>query len=358
MGSFNQVCMLSGLPITYRDPVRALLVTEHPQATLGTATCDYPSKYIPRTFPIRGTYDDYGRLENVPDDVFKRLWVKGLQVDLIELLAGENRCHDIAVSRGMDFDQLWMAIWEERLLVPGLGTYIDEADESKGPVALEEVDLPKNRHSFRNVRVQVAMIREDVWQSCMATHFESSPYYKLPGTLEELRWGVRGYWDECSTMLQEAVRFEEATSLESMMGSLSRRSDISSVQNAIRNATRSLRTVENPLSHNIRDECVFGLGSHWLMALKGEVKPEELDTFYLGVAEMIWFQWVNNYRNRGSIWKPSYAGGQEEPWGRHLKFHKDMAVILEGLIAKHEAEFGEHECEDEEDEESTPDEQP
>jgi hypothetical protein len=339
--------MLSGLPITYQVPVRAILVSEHPRATLGTATCDYPSKYIPRTFPIRGTYDDYGRLENVPDDVFKRLWVKGLQTDLIELLEGENRCHDIAVFRDMDFDKLWEAIWEERLLVPGLGTSIEESDKSPGPVALEAVDQAISRFGIRNVRVQVALIREDVWQASMATPFEPSPYYKLPDSLDKLRWAVRGYWDECSSLLSGAVRFDPSTQLSTMTETLLLGRDISSVRNTIRKSTRALKPIENPLGDMIRDECVFGLGSHWLMALEGEVKPEELDAFYFGVAEMIWFEWVNSYRARGSLWKPSYAGGQNQPWKRHLKFHKDMVGILEGLITRHEAEYGKDGEEDE-----------
>jgi hypothetical protein len=332
--------MLSGLPITYRDPVRAILVTEHPRATLGTSTCDYPSKYIPRTFPIRGTYDDYGRLENVKDDVLKRLWVKGLQMDLIELLVGGNPCHDIAVSRNYDFDKLWEAIWEERLLVPGLGTFIEEVDRFPGPVALEVVDQATGKFGVRNVRVQVAMIREDVWQTCMATPFEPSPYYKLPDSLDKLRWSVRGYWDECSSLLSGAIRFEPSTTLDTMTENLVLGRDISSVRNTIRKSTRAMKPIENPLGDMIRDECVFGLGSHWLMALEGEVNPEELDAFYLGVSEMIWFEWVNSYRSRGSLWKPSYAGGQDQPWEHHLKFHKDMAVILEDLIAKHKDEYG------------------
>lgn len=325
MGSFNQVCMLSGLPITYQDPVRAVLVTEHPRATLGTATCDYSSKYLPRTFPIRGTYDDYGRLENVPDDIFKRLWVKGLQRELIELRVGENPCHDIAVSRDMDFDQLWEAIWEERLLVPGYG--LDGPRKSNGPVPLEEVDLPASRGTIRNVRVQVAMIREDVWKAIMASPFEPSPFYKLPRTFDELRWGVRGYWDECQTLLREES--SDPSALRELFPA-----------RMIIRSSRHLPSMQNPLNQVIQDECVSGLGTHWLMALEGEAKPEDLDGLYLGVTEMIWFIWVNSYRSRGSLWKPSYAGGQDNPWEEHLRFHQDMAAILEGLVAKHKEEYG------------------
>lgn len=336
MGSFNQVCMLSGLPISYRDPVRAILVTEHPRATLGKCVRDYPSKYLPRTFPIRGYYNDYGSLENVPDDVFKRLWVKGLQRELIELQVGENP-RDYEVSRTMDFDQLWEAIWGERLLVPGHGSYA--SIRSKGPVALKEVDKPVAPLGIRNVRVQVAMVREDVWQAIMATPFESRG---LPGTLGELRWAVRDYWDECTTRLKGAVKFDASISIDERVTHIVSRSDLFSVRADIR-GYRLSESLKNPLSDFLRDDSVSGLGSHWLLALEEGVESEELSDFYLGVAEMIWFMWVNNYRSPGSLWKPSYAGGQDWYWEEHLRFHKDMSMILEGLVAKFKEEYGNNE---------------
>jgi hypothetical protein len=338
MGSFNQVCILSGIPITYRDPVRAILVTEHPRATLGTAARGYSSKYIPRTFPIRGTYNDYGSLENVPDDVFKRLWVKGLQDDLIELSQGANP-RDEAVTKDLDFDDLWVALLQERLLVPGHRSI--KPDRSKGPRPLEEVDHPVSKHAIRNVRVQVAMIREDVWQAIMATPFQASPFYKLPGTLEELRWAVRGYWDECSIRLREAVRFDESMTTNERIEHLVRGSDLFSVRDNIRESRLEESSGTSPLSYFLQDACVSGLGSQWLMALEGAVKPEELSDFFLGVAEMLWFEWVNSYRSRDSLWKPSYAGGQDIPWDDHLRFHKDMVRILEELIAKDKEEYEE-----------------
>jgi len=313
--------MLSGIPITYRDPVRAILVTEHPRATLGTAARGYSSKYIPRTFPIRGTYNDYGSLENVPDDVFKRLWVKGLQDDLIELSQGANP-RDEAVTKDLDFDDLWVAILQERLLVPG---HVSRGIGFCEPMPLEVVDHPVVSRHIRNVRVQVAMIREDVWQSIMATPLKTRAFFELPETLEALQGAVQAYWGECSTLLNKPIsKFDKQL---------------------LRNTIRCIQLegpVANLPSYTLRDEWVFGLGSHWLMALEGEIQTQELNDFYQGVAEMVWFIWVNSYRNReGSLWKPSYAGGEDLPWNDHLRFHKDMVRILEGLIAKDKEEYEE-----------------
>lgn len=335
MGSFNQVCMLSGLPITYEDPVRALLVSEHYRATLGKATCDYSSKYLPRTFPIRGIYNDYGRLDEIKDDVFKRLWVQGLHTDMFELSVGKNPCHDIAVTRDMDFDQLWEAIWEERLIVPGHWSYGKENRTSiQSPSVAEPEDLP---FGIRNVRVQVAIIREDVWQTMMAYPFKSWRD-DFPTSLESLKTLVASYWTECQSMLASATPIENLTTAEDLSSAFIRGTDIYSIRSTIQGSSNRRRH-DHYLASCIRDECGLGLGSHWLMALEGAVKPEELPEFLSGVSEMIWFEIVNNFRGRGNLWKPSYAGGQDRPWKTWLRYHQDMMGILDGII-KRETEEG------------------
>lgn len=83
--------MISGLPITYRDEVRMLLVSEHPRAVHGVHLIDASGKWIPRTFPVRGTYDDYGGVEiNPKSELMLNLMIRGLQEDLYELEVGEN----------------------------------------------------------------------------------------------------------------------------------------------------------------------------------------------------------------------------------------------------------------------------
>ena len=336
MGCFNQVCMLSGLPIVYRDPVRAILVSEHYRATLGEATCDYSSKYLPRTFPIRGFYNDYGRLEDLQDDVFKSLWVQGLHTDMFELTVGENPCHDIAVTRDMDFDQLWEAIWEERLLVPGHWCYGEENRHGKeSPVSKPEA-LEGGSFGMRNVRVQIAMVREDVWQMALASPFKSWRD-DFPTSLEGLKALVASYWSECQSMLASAIPTEKLITAEDLSSAIIKGTDIYSIRSTIQGSSDHRRR-DHYLASCIRDECGLGLGSHWLMALEGAVKPDELPEFLTGVSEMVWFELVNNFRGRGNLWKPSYAGGQNRPWKAWLKYHRDMVGILEGVIKRAKAD--------------------
>lgn len=334
MGCFNQVCMLSGLPIVYKDPVRAILVSEHYQASLGEATGDFSSKYLPRTFPVRGTYNDYGGLEGVKDDVFKHLWVQGLHTDMFELSVGENKCHDIAVTRDMDFDQLWKALWEERLIVPAHWCYGESQREPPQLVSKPE-DL-SSRSGMRNVRVQVAMIREDVWQSIMTSPLKSWRGEEFPTTLEGMRSLVYNYWAECESLLASAKHLEDYITQEERTSVMLKGEDIFQIHGMIQGSQSSICRFDHYLSSLIKDECGLGLGSHWLMALEGSVKPEDLEHFLTGVAEMVWFKLVNEYRGRGNLWKPSYAGGQDRPWNEWLSYHLDMAVILNKIIKKDE----------------------
>ncbi len=321
--------MLSGLPIGYGDPVRAFLVTEHPRATLAEERCDFSSKWLPRTFPVRGTYDDGGGIENVADDVFKRLWVEGLQKDLIELSEGENPCHDIPVTRNMDWKDLWKVIKEERLIVSGFGNLGRARVFDKTYTRPEDVPAEWN---VRNVRVAVAMVREDVWQSVMSTWIRH--WNRESSKLRDVQTEIRAYWAYCKDLLSSAKDLSSWPREEwakAQVESL----DKESVRSLIRGTSSfSSRRLEHPVSQNITDELVTGWGTQWLRALEGAVCEEELEEFFAGVSEAVWFEMVNGYR--GVLWQPSVAGGQEHEWLRWLKYHRNMVQIVSGLMLKDE----------------------
>lgn len=62
MGSWNETCMLSGLPIMEGDGCTAVLLLKAPYYHNGCYAC---GEYLP-VFLIKGTYDGYGRI--LPDD--------------------------------------------------------------------------------------------------------------------------------------------------------------------------------------------------------------------------------------------------------------------------------------------------
>lgn len=115
MGSFSITCSASSLPISAGDEVRCLLLAKSPYDD--SQSCYVHSLWWPRTFPLRGVYNDYGSIEQIQDPDLQQLWLDSLKLDMVEKGMGDNTCHDVPVREDMSFDALLEAIWEGRLEV-------------------------------------------------------------------------------------------------------------------------------------------------------------------------------------------------------------------------------------------------
>ena len=62
MGSWNETCAISNLPICPGDEVCWVLLTKSPYA-VDSGGCYYDDFFFVRSLPIVGTYDDYGGIE-------------------------------------------------------------------------------------------------------------------------------------------------------------------------------------------------------------------------------------------------------------------------------------------------------
>lgn len=90
-----------------------MLVTENPYQD--RSPCYMNDIWVPRTFPLKAEYNDYGSVENVEDGPARALWMEGLKRDLVELGWGDNSCHDVPTSKDMSFDALLNALQERRV---------------------------------------------------------------------------------------------------------------------------------------------------------------------------------------------------------------------------------------------------
>lgn len=66
MGCFNKSCVITGLQITYNDPIVGIKLkkAEHARGSIGKVDFDHiGSEWYPIEFPVRGIYDNYGRIE-------------------------------------------------------------------------------------------------------------------------------------------------------------------------------------------------------------------------------------------------------------------------------------------------------
>ncbi len=118
MGDFSYTCAISRLPIGGGNAVRYLLLTENPYHCADAGhTCYTTDRWFPRTFPVQGTYDEYGRVKQVADGPQKDIWMDGLKLDMIHRETGNNPYHDAATTRSMPFEELPDALHGGRLQV-------------------------------------------------------------------------------------------------------------------------------------------------------------------------------------------------------------------------------------------------
>lgn len=113
MGSYSYTCTVSGLPIEAGDEVRYFLLSASPYDDCHTMN----GRWFPRCFPLQASYNDYGGVENVKDEISKELWIEGFKIDLISRGWGDNTCHDVPTSKNMSFESLLNAVRENRILV-------------------------------------------------------------------------------------------------------------------------------------------------------------------------------------------------------------------------------------------------
>lgn len=115
MGSFLMTCCVSGLPIEAGEPVRWFLLVQNPHFD---HLAVYPdSRWVPRTWPIKAVYNDYGSIGSWEEGPLLDSILEGFKTDLVELGVGDNQIHDVAVFKGMSFKELLEALWEGRVRV-------------------------------------------------------------------------------------------------------------------------------------------------------------------------------------------------------------------------------------------------
>lgn len=105
MGSWFETCAISNLPICDREEIYVLYLLgkfqddpyEQHQDYVGTTT---PTKWWePLGLPMRAKYDDYGRAVDLQTDILDNAALAWVQEHALEVPAGENPYHDLAVRR-------------------------------------------------------------------------------------------------------------------------------------------------------------------------------------------------------------------------------------------------------------------
>ena len=225
----------------------------------------------------------------------------------------------------MGWDKLWDALWKERLVVHGIGLDCDREQQTPRPKKIEDIKYG----NFRPVHVRTAMIREDVWQYLLDTPMPPGWDNRSPPDLAEFGERVRAYWCSCAQLLEKSREAEKLPREEGHV-SIFDENNLVNVRMHIQDPYRRVRDHRpSSVERLIRDEVIFGLGSHWLMALEGMVVSSRWDHFIDEVTEFLWIMKVGLFD-----WHPSESGGQDPMWRDHLHFHKGLVKIIERMVKK------------------------
>lgn len=304
MGSFNESCMISGMPIGYKTKVRMVLIKKSPHNE-GTGIGCYPSwLWSPVSVPIRGEYDDYGSMDPHPEDMdMLELSLVALNRHLHPVELGANQYHDIAVSDISTWRTAQDGLRAGRILI-------------------------KNRYSASPPSPLTRVyIREEVWQAMLSMKLNHTPWRSKDratgdGTLEG-NYKVANAWFDVylSEIGKRGNGGPPVPGLEAL-GPLMAQSmaDLASDFEFWFKAEGQSHLIRTEIISTMRDNLANGT---W---------TRETPMFVKLLGSLCELDHVNGMmRTPGKIWMPMATSGQEYHWGTIKKFYKKMLDISTAL---------------------------
>jgi hypothetical protein len=120
MGSFNEICALSGLQIQPSTKVKCVFLTQNPYVACGQQFarrgCYHYDQWFLRTVPIDGVYYDYGRAE-YDHNYLTELIEKQFSEDIVVTPWGHNKYHSHGVFDNSSIEELFKLASQGRLRV-------------------------------------------------------------------------------------------------------------------------------------------------------------------------------------------------------------------------------------------------
>lgn len=213
MGCWNETCGISQMPIEGGDPVRMFLIVEAEHWDEGGALYYSTDLWKPFGLPLKGTYDEYGRIENIEEDVLSNLLLESLKDIIVEV---PNRMGDIFKREELDWNTAIDFLTDEGLKVtdPNHISFITKRlDDLLAKLKEQVPDLPDNGWSSERsqlakdqkavvkedpsvVRMYHMMVHEDVYQALTRQYKAPSSRFShwTEGDLrKELEFGAQTY---------------------------------------------------------------------------------------------------------------------------------------------------------------------
>ena len=179
MGSWNQSCALTGLPIIDGEKVYGLFLgIQATEEHYDNMNYCYPSyMWQPMGWMFTGEYNDYGAMEDC-GGMFKET-LKCIQNSLVEQALGENKYHDIEVTKAKMVDE----------------KYLFEADH-EGRLFVK---------TYRRFKLKHVQFRKDVVDSLMKIYKKECYDYERPH-----KQGDKGTYIDLQALIKKKFKEHEA----------------------------------------------------------------------------------------------------------------------------------------------------
>jgi hypothetical protein len=280
MGSWNETCAISNLPILAGDDIKLLLLKRSPYINdMGeyNGVSNATEQFIPILSPINGKYDDYGGIEDIVED--DAYWL--LNNYLI-------KNHSKLVSRD-----------GERITDFNLEMVIDSIVKQE---LKHMVHIDKNKYPYNYI-----LIHSKIWDGL------------VDGLKDEVHahihmGGERNYVGVTADVIYDNL-IEDSLKMHKIY-----------------------QTANTPwpiVPYYSLHKLIYGLGSEWVWAfdellLSNPVPLKKMVTEFMNVGRFM------NYTRR--IW--SLTGGKGSQ-GAHIKYYQILNKLSEGLLMDMEAKFEE-----------------
>lgn len=192
MGCWNETCGITQMPICGGDKIRMFLIVEAEHWDEGGALYYSTDLWKPFGLPLKGTYDEYGRIEDIEEDALSDLLLNSLKEIIVEV---PNRMGDIFKRDELDWATAIDFLTDEGLKVtdPNHISLIGKRlDDLLAKMKEQFPDLPENGWSSERsdlakqqkkevkddpavVRMYHMMVHEDIYQALARN-------YKVPST--------------------------------------------------------------------------------------------------------------------------------------------------------------------------------
>lgn len=245
MGCWNETCGISQMPICAGDKVRMFLIVSNGYEQYDDCHSYTTDLWRPFGLPLKGTYDEYGGIENLEEDVLSDFLLEAIREMIVEL---PNRMGETFKREELDWPTVLNFLTDEGLRITDphhISHITKKLDDLLAKLKEQVPDLPENGWSSERsqlakdqkeaikddpsvVRVYHMMVHEDVYQALARK-------YKAPATRfsswtdgdmrKELEAGAQRYIKQIREELTATAGMSEADKIDRMFFKRMRRMD-------------------------------------------------------------------------------------------------------------------------------------